>query len=75
LLPEVQALRPDRPVIGVLPVVSNDMSRIMVGYYAASLVDLGQMIDSTGLSEAFQAIVVRAAAFGTLARARVIMNV
>ncbi len=28
LLPEVQALRPDRPVIAVIPVVSSDMARL-----------------------------------------------
>jgi len=75
MLPEVQALQPDRPVIGVIPVVSSDMSRLMVGYYASSLVDLGEKIDRVGMSEAFQAIVARAAEFGTLKRARVIANV
>ena len=75
MLPEVQALQPDSPVIGVVPVVSGDMGRLMVGYYATSLVDLGEKIDRVGMSEAFQAIVVRAAELGTLARSRVVVNV
>jgi len=74
LLPEVQALRSDRPVIGVVPVISSDMARIMIGYYANSLVDLGEGIDRVGMSEAFQAIVLRAAEFGSLTKARVIVN-
>jgi hypothetical protein len=75
MLPEVQALAPDRPVIGVIPVVSGDMGRLMVGYYASSLVDLGERIDRVGMSEAFQKIVTRAAEFGTLTKARAIVNV
>ena len=75
MLPEVQALRPDRPVLGIVPVVSSDMARLMVGYYGTSLADIGEGIDRVGLSEAFQAIVVRAAELGTLTRARVVMNI
>jgi len=74
LLPEVQALRSDRPVIGVVPVLSGDMARIMIGYYAKSLADLGESIDSVGMSEAFQAIMLRAAEFGSLTKARAIVN-
>jgi len=75
LLPEVQALRPDRPVIGVVPVIADDMARLMIGYYANSLADLGDMIDRVGMSDAFQAITMRAAEFGTLMRARVLVNI
>jgi hypothetical protein len=75
MLPEVQALAPDRPVIGLVPVVSDDMGRLLVGYYASSLVDLGERIDRVGMSDAFQAIVARAAEFGTLTKARAIVNV
>ena len=75
LLPDVQALQPDRPIIAVVPVISGDMGRFMVGYYATSLIDLGERIDRIGFSEAFQAIAVRAAELGTLTKARVIVNV
>jgi hypothetical protein len=75
LLPEIQALDAGVPMIAVVPVVSGDMGRLMVGYYAKSLVDLGEAIDRVGMSEAFQAIVVRAAELGTLTKARAIMNV
>jgi hypothetical protein len=74
LLPEVQALQTDRPILAVVPVISGDMARFMVGYYATSLADLGERIDRIGMSPAFQEIVVRAAEFGTLAKARVLVN-
>jgi hypothetical protein len=75
LMPEIQALRPDRPVIAVVPVVSGDMARFMALYYANSLVDLGEGIDEVGFSDAFQSIVVRAAELGALTKARVLVNV
>jgi hypothetical protein len=75
LIPQVQALEPDRPMIGVIPVFSSDMSRLMIGYYAHSLADLGALTDRVGTSEAFQAIVTRAAALGTLTKARVLVNI
>lgn len=74
LLPDVQAFRPDRPVVGVVPAISGDMSRLMVVYYATSLTDLGEMIDTVGGSDAFQAVVTRAAEFGTLTKARVLVT-
>ena len=61
-------------MIGVVPMISSDMARLMVGYYANSLPDLGEGVDSVGMSEAFQAIVLRAAEFGSLTRARVVVN-
>jgi hypothetical protein len=74
LCPEVQALLPDRPVLGVVPVISGDMARFMAVYYAKSLTDLGEMIDKVGMSDAFQAIVVRAAEFGTLTKSRAVVT-
>lgn len=75
LCPEVQALRPDRPILAVTPVASGDMGRFMIAYYATSLADLGELIDTVGMSEAFQALVGRAAEFGTLTKARAIVNI
>ena len=62
-------------MIGVVPVIADDMARLMIGYYANSLADLGDMIDRVGMSDAFQAITMRAAEFGTLMRARVLVNI
>lgn len=75
LLPEIQALRPNMPMIAVVPVISGDMGRFMVGYFANSLVDLGETIDSVGFSDAFQSIVLRAAELGSLTKARVLVNI
>ncbi len=74
LLPELQALQADRPLLAAVPAVSGDMARFMVAYYGTSLIDVGERMDRIGTSEAFQSIVVRAAEFGALTRARVLMN-
>ncbi len=74
MLPEVQAIQPDRPIIGVAPVVSGDMGRLMICYYAKSLVDLGERMDRFGKSNAFQAMTLRATEFGFLTKARAMVN-
>lgn len=74
LLPEVQALQGDRPVLAVVPVISGDMGRLMVVYYATSLIDLGARMDRIGPSDAFQAILVRAAEYGKLTKSRALAN-
>jgi hypothetical protein len=75
LMPEVQALQPDRPNLAVVPVISGDMGRLMIVYYATSLIDLGERMDRIGVSDAFQSILVRAAEFGKLTRSRVLVNI
>ena len=72
LLPEVQALRPEMPIVAVVPVISGDMARFVVGYYLKSLDDLGETIDNLGFSDAFQAIAARAAELGELSKSRVV---
>lgn len=74
LLPEVQATLPGTPMIAIVPVLSGNMGRLMIGYYAASLVELGETVDRAIASEAFQAIVTRAAQFARLTKARALVN-
>lgn len=76
LLPEVDALLQghDIKMVALVPVFSSDMSRLIVRYLWRSLAELGAGVDTFGLSNEFQAIVNRAAAFGTLARTRVMVN-
>jgi hypothetical protein len=75
LLPEIQATQGDSPVVAVVPVIAGDMARLMVAYYAPSLVEAGERMDRTAASEAFQAIVLRAAEFGKLTRSRLLVNI
>jgi len=74
LMPDVQALMPDVPMLAIVPVIAGDMGRLMIGYYAQSLVEMGKRIDQIGASEAFQSILVRAAEHGRLITSRVIVN-
>jgi hypothetical protein len=72
LLPEVQALH--NYILALIPIISGDMGRFMVAYYAESLIDLGQHMDRIGTSDAFQSILVRAAEHGKLMRSRVLLD-
>jgi len=74
LLPEVQATLPHTPILAVVPVMSGDMGRLMIAYYARSLVELGKAVDGAIASEAFQSIATRAAEYGRLTRSRVLVN-
>jgi hypothetical protein len=73
LLPEVQALH--NHILALIPIISGDMGRFMVAYYAESLIDLGQHMDRIGTSDAFQSILVRAAEHGKLTKSRVLLNI
>jgi hypothetical protein len=75
LLPQLQALQGDRPLLAVIPALSGDMARFMVGYYATSLEDAGERMDRIGGSEAFKSIVLRAAELGKLTKARLLVNI
>jgi hypothetical protein len=75
LMSEAQALQGDRPALAVVPALSGDMARFMVAYYATSLVDAGDRMDRIGGSEAFQALLVRAAEYGRVTKARLLVNI
>lgn len=75
LMSEAQSLQGERPALAVVPAFSGEMSRLMVVYYATSLVDAGERIDRIGGSEAFQALLARAAEFGRLTKARLLVNI
>jgi hypothetical protein len=77
LMPDLGALMKahDVQLVAVRPVFSGDMSRLIAGYYCRSPAHLGSAIDGVGSSAEFRSIVARAAAFGTLARSRVLVNI
>ena len=61
-------------VHAVVPVVSADMIQFNVTYRAATLEIIGTMMDTTGQSEAFRQIVLKAAEFGTLVSSHIAIN-
>ena len=75
LLPEIAALSPATPMMGVVPVFAGDLARLLVVYYAQSLDEMSDYLDTTGSSKEFQALVLRAHAFGELKQSRVLQLV
>ena len=74
LLPEIEKLGKshDFKMMAVVPVIANDLGRMVVAYYSKTMEDLGRTIDEVGMSEEFQKIVTKANTFGTLERSRVV---
>jgi hypothetical protein len=77
LMPELDALMKGHDVrlLAATPVFSADMSRLIAVYCCRSPAHLGSAIDGVGASAEFRSIVARAAAFGTLARSRVLVSI
>jgi len=77
LLPEIEALVGGHgaKLLAAVPVFSSDMGRLIVAYYFRSPADLGNGMDVVGASQEFQAILVRAAGFASLARSRVVVSI
>ena len=74
LLPEIEKLGKshDFKMMAVVPVIANDLGRMVVAYYSKTMEDLGRTIDEVGMSEEFQKIVTKANTFGTLEKSRVV---
>jgi hypothetical protein len=73
LFPEVRALFDSSVGIsGVIPVFAPEMDSLGIVYYNDSLDSVGRVLDTVGLSEAFQNIVTKAAQYATLVASRVL---
>ena len=74
LLPEIEMLGKshDFKMMAVVPVIANDLGRMVVAYYSKTMEDLGRTIDEVGMSEEFQKIVTKANTFGVLEKSRVV---
>lgn len=59
----------------VVPVFAPEMDILAINYYMDSLNDLGQELDQSAMSPAFQNVVAKAAQIGKLTSARVLMVV
>lgn len=68
ILPEVTKLasEADTNIVGLVPVTGDNLSAMAVSYQFRSIEHFGEGADTVGSSEAFRAIVVKAAAIGTL---------
>ena len=81
-LPSLLALLPDahnaiakQPMLAVIPVFAPQMDRMVVSYYSESIEHMGRNLDQYAVSEAFQAVVQKAAQFGTIVGARVLADI
>ena len=75
LLPDIAGVMGDNITVhAAVPMVSADMMQFNVNYRAATLEIIGTMMDTTGQSEAFRQIVLKAAEFGTLVSSRIGIN-
>ncbi len=77
ILPDIEVLSKDHDtkIMAAVPVIADDIGRLIVIYYFKSFEDLGVVIDSVGMSEAFQKIVIRANELGTLTKSRVVAQI
>ena len=69
------ALTEDIKVVGVAPVVSDDMTIIHATYQFKSIPHWGEQIDKIGMSEEFQQLVSKANDLGTLVSSGVYMTI
>ena len=74
LLPEIEKLGKshDFKIMAIVPVIADDLGRMVVAYYNKTMEDLGKTIDEVGMSEKFQKIVTKANTLGTLEKSRVV---
>jgi hypothetical protein len=77
LLPEIEKLGKshDFKMMAIVPVIADDLGRMVVAYYNKTMEDLGKTIDEVGMSEKFQKIVTKANTLGTLEKSRVVKTV
>ena len=75
LLPEAHAAVAKQPMLATIPVFAPQMDRMVVAYYAESIEHMGRILDQYAMSEAFQAVLQKAARFGHVLSARVVVEV
>lgn len=75
LLPEAHEAVGRTPMLAVIPVFSPEMDRLLVTYYSESMQEMGRLLDTYAMSDAFQTVVQKASRYGQLVKARVIAQV
>lgn len=67
MLPEAKAaIDKNTGMLAVIPSIAPDMDMLSISYYADSLEQMGQNLDTYGMSDQFQAVVNKASLYGTL---------
>jgi hypothetical protein len=68
LFPEVQQIvsAADVNIVGMVPITGENLSTLAVSYQVKSVDHWGEVLDTVGTSDEFQAVIARAAEFGTL---------
>lgn len=72
LMPELQRIVGDTPLMAVLPAVASDMNEMLIVYYFDSVEHFGAQLDAIGMSPEFQQLVTKASSYGTLKNARLL---
>ncbi|MFZ9894687.1 MAG: hypothetical protein ACO3EL_05635, partial [Burkholderiaceae bacterium] len=73
LLPEAKAaVGPDTAMTAAVPVFAPEMDHLIITYGVDDLDHLGVVMDEFAMAPAFQAVVGKAGALGTLIQARVL---
>lgn len=75
LMPELQGITGDIPIMAVLPTVASALNEMLVVYYFDSLEHFGYKMDGVGMSPEFQKLVTKASAYGTLKNSRLLTPV
>ena len=75
IMEEVDSLSNEINVVGVAPVVNEDMGILHATYQFKSLKDYGAKVDGIGMSEAYQAMVIKANELGILESSMVYMTI
>jgi hypothetical protein len=56
-------------------VIADGLDRVIVSYWFKSMEALGNGIDNVGMSEEYQAAVIKASELGTLLRSRILVMI
>ena len=77
MMPDIEAMGKEMDVklTSVAPVIADGLDRIMVSYWFKSMEALGNGIDNVGMSEEYQAAVMKASELGTLLRSRIVVMI
>ncbi len=77
MMPEIEAMggATDFKLTAVTPAIADGLDRFVISYWFKSMEALGDGMDSVGMSDEYQSIVMRASELGTLSRSRVVMMI
>ena len=75
LMPELQGIVGETPLMAVLPTIASAMDEMLIVYYFDSLEHFGVQLDEVAMSPEFQKLVTKASTYGTLKNSRLLAAV